>query len=624
VRRGVLAWLPVLVCVGLLVNGVRLRGRLRRLETVPASGRPVDPGHEFLVAAGVRLTESGRRAASYHASRDRLDVLDLVPADLTVERALDLARMVDTRTYRTARCVPGRGAFQALLVRSEILDRAGITRRDGFDPVELVDITERLKLFAADSTDLAVLPGLRAARDDAAMRVRVQQRAYRFTRRYQVFPFVPQLATAIGVQVNRPWGLAAMALFWFQPFFVCAGRVPLSPRDLIRSPIVRILGGVLFVIDSVRAGRTQAARAAEAKAAGLPPDPVKHAARQRTAASRESYGRAVRAGLDRFLRPERDDCPWCGSTELAPRLDSPDMLLRKPGEFRLDGCLHCGHVFLNPELSPAGHEFYERDRHDGLRADLVERAQAMIARDRRRQAAAVQPFVVPRSWLDVGCRYGHFPNAAREVWPSTVFDGVDTFAGLADGRRRGWLDHAYHGRLPDVAEAVAGRYDVISMFGYLERSDDPSAELDAVAKALPPGGHVLCELVNAECHQARWLGRFWTGWAVPERIHFIPVDNLLAALVDRGLRPVLVRFAAGGGPGDLTGALQLAATAVAPRPMPWLRQAAGPVHLVSWAVVTAMISPLLAMTRVLDRLARRYVHGPALAGTCLVIARKEV
>jgi len=622
--RSVLGVLPILVCVGLMVNGVRLRGRLRRLETLPASGRPVDPDHEFLVAAGVELTEPGRRAASYHASRDKLDVLDLVPADLTVERALDVARMVDTRTYRADRCVPGRGAFQALLVRSEILDAAGIERREGFDPVELVDITERLKLFAAGSTDLAVLPGLRAARDDAAMRVRVQQRCYRFTRRFQVFPFIPQVCTAIGVHVNRPWGLAATALFWCQPFFVCAGRVPLSPRDLIRSPIVRLLGGVLFVVHSVRAGRAQAVRAAEAKAAGLPADPVKHAARQRRAASRATYGRDVRAGLDRFLGEERDDCPWCGSTDLSVRLDSPDMFLRKPGRFRLEGCAHCGHVFLNPPLSRVGHEFYDRDRYDGLRADVGERVLAVIARDRRGQAAAVRPFAVPRSWLDVGCRYGHFPNAAREVWPATVFDGVDVAAVVQEGVSRGWLDRGWRGRLPDLAESVAGHYDVISKFGYLERCDDPSAELDAVTKALPAGGHLVCEVANAECHQARWLGRFWSGWAVPERSHFIPVENLLAALVDRGLRPVLVRYAAPRGPGDLTIGLLFVVAAIAPRPMPWLRQAAGPVQSVAWAVMMAVVSPLLALARLLDRLARRRVHRPAFAGTCFIIARREV
>ncbi|MCK9877624.1 class I SAM-dependent methyltransferase [Frankia sp. Ag45/Mut15] len=621
---GLLAWLAPAVCVGLIINAVRLRGRLRRLETVPASGRPVDPRHEFLIAAGVEMTDGARRAASYHASRDHLDVLDLVPTDLTVERALDVARMVDTRTYRTDRCVPGRGAFQALLVRSEILDRAGISPREDFDPVELVDITERVKLFASDSTDLAVLPGLRAARDDAAMRVRVQQRAYRFTRRYQLFPFVPQVATGIGLHYNQAWGITALALFWFQPFVVCAGRVPLAPRDLIRSPLVRILGGVLFVIDSVRAGRTQSARAAAAKAAGLPADPVKHAARVRRAASRDAYHREVQEGLDRFLRRARDDCPWCGSTELAVRLVAPDMLLRKPGEFTLDRCEHCGHMFLNPALNAEGQEFYERDRYDGLRADLGERVLAVIARDRRDQVAAVRPFGLPRTWLDVGSRFGHLPNAARERWPATVFDGADSSACLDEGLRRGWVDHAYHGRLSDIADSVAGQYDVISMFGYLEGSEDPSAELDAVTKALPAGGLLLCELANAESVQARLLGRFWSGWAIPERAHFIPVDNLLAALTDRGLRPVLVRFAAPCGPGDLTLALRFAVNAIAPQPMPWLRRAAGPVATVAWALMMAIVSPLLTLARVADRLCRRFVHAPRYSSTCLIIARREL
>ncbi len=232
--------------------------------------------------------------------------------------------------------------------------------------------------------------------------------------------------------------------------------------------------------------------------------------------------------------------------------------------------------------------------------------------------------MVPRTWLDVGARYGHFANAAREVWPRTVFDGLDTFPGLAKGLARGWVDHAHYGRFPDVVDSLAGRYDVISMFDYLERRDDPSAELDAVAKALPPGGHVVCELANADCRQARWLGRFWPGWAVPGRAHFIPVENLIAALEDRGLRPVTVRFAAARRPGGLTGALLLAVAMIAPRPMPWLPQQAGPAGAAGRVLVMLVASPLLGLARLLDRLAGWYAHDARYAGTYLMIARKEL
>ncbi|MBL7499630.1 class I SAM-dependent methyltransferase [Frankia sp. CNm7] len=570
--RFLLSWAPILVVVGLLLNGVRLRGRLRRLDTLPASGRPVDPDHVFVCAAGVQLTEAAKRAASYHAHRERLDVLDLVPADLTIERALDVARMVDTRTYRSDRLAPGRGAFQALLVRAEVARLAGVEVRDDYTPVELVEITERLKRHAPASTDLAVLAGVRAARDDGAMRVRVQRRSWTAVKPLNtIFPTIRDAATVVGVHYNRPWGLAATALFWCQPFFVCAGRVPVAPRDLIRSPIVRITAGVEFAISSVRAWRQNQRAAAEAKAKGLPADPAKEQTKAAAVARRERYLRAFAGGAEQFLAPPRPDCPWCGSFELAVRLRSPDLELRKPGWFQLDECLVCGHLFQNPRLTPAGRVLYERDRVDGINAARAEAAVFARAAHLRAQAELVRPFVLPRYWLDVGAGVGSFCNVARAVWPRTVFDGVGPAESIGEARRRGWVDRAYPVHFADIAEAVTGQYDVISMFGYLERSRDPSEDLDAVAKALGPGGYLVAELPNPEGLGARRLGRFWPGWGVPGVRQLIPVDNLVAALGDRGLRTVLLQFGEAHQPGDLIAAVGQVTQALAPSPkLPWL------------------------------------------------------
>jgi SAM-dependent methyltransferase len=620
----VLEWLPIAVCVGLLLNGIRLRGRLRRLDTVPASGRPPADTHEFLVAGGVRLTAAARRAASNHASRERLDVLDLIPADLTVERALDVARMVDTRTYRGDRSALGRGAFQALLVRSEVLRRAGIRAGDGFDPVDLVDITERLKLYAPATTDLAVLPGLRAARDDGAKRVRVQKRAYRFAPQNLVFPTVRDIALAIGWNVNRPWGIAALVLFWFQPFFVCAGRVPMQPRDLIRSPVVRITAGIEFAVSSIRAGRRRARTAAEAKAAGLPPDPVKAAAEEAAAERRERYQAEIRAGVDRFLEPERADCPWCGSYRLAVRLTSADLLLRKPGRFRLDECGNCGHIFANPRPTPGGLDFYYRDCYDGVNADQAEAVFAAMMPGNRARAELIRPFTAPRAWLDVGTGYGHFCNAARDIWPQTAFDGLDMTDGIDEARRRGWVDHGYRGSFPDLVDQVAGRYDVISMFHYLEHTRDPSAELDAAVKALPSGGHLFIELPNAHGPSARIFGRFWIGWFVPQHQHLIPAENLLAALEDRGMRIVLVQFGRAHQAGDAITATHLLMQLLQPKPsLPWLPYRATPGRRLLRILTVAAALPLALFAGVWDFVTRPYFHGRQRANAYRIIARRE-
>ncbi|MCK9898763.1 methyltransferase type 12 [Parafrankia colletiae] len=611
-------WLlvPVLVCLGLVANGIRLRGRLRRLDTVVASGRPVDPAHLFLVAEGVRLPEAARRAASNHARRERLLVLDLVPADLTVERALDVARMVDTRTYRADRSAPGRGAFQAILVHRDLLERAGITHLDGFSPVELVDIATQLKRYAPTATDLAVVPGLRAARDDAAMRVRVQQRAYACTPASLYMPFTPHIATAIGSQVSQQLAYVATALFWFQPFFVCAGRVPLAPRDLIRSPIVRILGIFLLVVHSVRAGR-------EARAAGIPADPHKAARRQRRDETAAWY-RARARHVGRLREVTSSECPWCGSRELRSRLRSPDLAMGKPGSFQLDTCGRCGHTFLNPAITPDGQDYYERDWRDGFAAEAAEHARAREAAADRARAELLRPYATPRAWLDVGTGFGHFCNVARHHWPATAFGGLDITDSVDEARARGWVDAAYQGELVQVADRLAGRYDVISMFGYLERARYPSEELDGAVKALAPGGHLLIELPNPSCPAARRLGRYWPGWDVPRRLHFIPVDNLLAALEDRGLRPIVVELGAAQRPGDLTGALGLLIQQLAPKSEPWLdTHRAGPGRrLLRVPLLLASIAPLV-LAAVVDSLSRAWLARGSRSNTYRVLARKE-
>ncbi len=620
-------WMPILMCAGIVVNGIRLRGRLRRLDMLPASGRPVDPRHEFLVARDVRVTGAARRAASNHASRERLEVLDLIPADLTVERALDVARMVDTRTYRTDRLAVGRGAFQAILVDAELLRRTGIHQRDGFDPVELVAVTERLKRHATTTTSLAVVPGITAARDDPAGRVRVQKRAYRGRPVKLLAPTVRDVMMMCGGFVNLRWALMATVLFWLQPFFVCAGRVPLQPRDLARSPIVRILAGIDLVISSSRTRRREAVWNKALKSAGLPVDARKEDARIAAVARRDSYRDRLRAGTDALLEPDRDTCPWCGSPELSTRLRSGDLLLRKPGRFRLDRCDDCRHMFCNPRLTELGVEFYTRDDCDGLYLGLPGGFfgyPASRARAYRERAEMVRPFAVPRAWLDVGTGSGRFCDVARDIWTGTIFDGLDNPRRITEAWRRRWVDNGFAGRFVDFAGELGGRYDVISMFHYLEGVRDPYPELDAAAKVLVSGGHLLLETVNVGSLGARLLGRLWAGWSVPRHLHLPTVDNLTNALAERGLRPVVVQFGRAHQPGDLTAAVFFLVQRLAPDPtFPWL-----PAEPDAWrrarrrcALVGA--APFLVVAAVVDFILRPVFRGGRRANMLRIVARKE-
>jgi hypothetical protein len=78
--------------------------------------------------------------------------------------------------------------------------------------------------------------------------------------------------------------------------------------------------------------------------------------------SRRPYYQAELAnGVGRFFEPRRDTCPWCGSLDLSIRLQTTDLIQRKPGRFTLEQCGACQHIFQNPRLTRAGLDFYYRD-----------------------------------------------------------------------------------------------------------------------------------------------------------------------------------------------------------------------------------------------------------------------
>lgn len=617
--------LPFLVGGGIVLNGVRLRGRLRRLDTVPPSGRPADPEHELLTAEGVTVSAAAHRAASNYATREGLEVLDLIPAGFTIERTIDIARMVDTRTYRADRMARGRGAFQALLVHRSVLDRAGITRRDGFDRLELVEITARLKRYAPVTTDLAVVEGVRPAADDAARRLKVQRAAYKWEPYRAYGPNVRDTLNFVGVVATFPWGLATSFLYWMQPFLVCAGRVPIQPRDLYRSPVNRILTGIDFMIGSTRERKKAAAAAKANRAAGRPAKPEKARKKAEAERHRARYQAEIRAGVENYLEAPRDTCPWCGSSRLSVRLDNaPDALMRKPGRFRFDHCDECDHIFQNPRLSIPGLEFYYRDVYDGMNAAMAEEILAGAVPAHRERARMMRPYGSPRAWLDVGGGHGHFCNVARDVWPNTIFDALDSSAGVEEAVRRRWADHGYRGMFPELGDDIAGRYDVISMFHYLEHTREPHHELDTAAKALSAGGHLFIEVPNAHSPTPKIFRSYWIGWFTPQHQHFIPVDNLVAALRERGLTPVRVQFGKAHQGGGLSTAVFFTVTKIAQIPsFPWLPHPPSAWRWIRYGAVVTAALPFWVVAMIVDALSQPYFRSGQRATAYRVIARKD-
>ncbi|WP_308222450.1 class I SAM-dependent methyltransferase [Frankia sp. AgB32] len=670
-------WLPVIVGIGIGVNTARLRGRLHALEVIdlqgddvradagadglgaadPSAGSPTSAGspagthYALLTAPGIRLSAEQRRAATAHARRRELDVLDLVPARLPAGRVLDLARMVDPTTYRTSRLARGRSAGFALLVDQDLLVRAGVATADQprfHARSEITDLTESEmvaavqlgKRHAAASTDLAVLPGLVGPdTDHGAGRLALQRAAYAWEPLQRVLPALRDGAVLGGAAGNPAGAAAAFALSWLQPAVVGGRRVRVAPGAFACSPITRRSVAAARVrhawatsrelathrgsgdanqpVDSTPAvPGGQAAPRRDPLVVSVRPDPAA------VARARPGYRAELAAGLDRFFEPAQTTCPWCGGPNISPRMRGREVAQGKPGVFRVDRCADCGHSFQNPRLSPGGLDFYYRDFYDGLGAAGME--EVFGHSDEPYLARARQPIPTPRNWLDVGGGHGHFCNSARVVWPTTRFDALDMGAGIEEAARRGWVDHAHRGSFPDLAGEVKGRYDVISMFHYLEHTRDPRAELDVAATVLEPGGHLLIEVPNPDSAATRWYGSLWPGWLIPQHQHLIPAANLVQALTERGFEVLAPAFGEVHQKGDPVIATYGLLQRLAPSPaLPWREVDHPGRERAKRVLAIAALAPVFAAGLVVDELSRPYLTSGTRSNAYRILARRR-
>lgn len=596
-----LSWGWAVVALFLVVDALRVRGRVNAIPVLAASDEEVSPEHRFLVAPGVTLDEATRRAASAHARAASLGVLDLFPQDMRTLPAWGLLQFLDPVKYRKDTLGKGISAGHAALVTADVLQRAEVTSTEPADEVAFVRAVGRLKWYASAATDVAFAPRLRAIPTKRRLAVLRERHGSGADFVLAGVPIILAILAVAAITGGWP-GIAVAATFHLQPLVAFAGG-RLRARDVILASIFR---SPLDLVSWIRLLLEDAPSV----------DPREVDAR------RPDYASLLRGGTAPFFEPRRDTCPICGWNRLQVALRTGDLLQGKPGRFTLERCDACHHLFQNPRLSLLGLEFYYKDFYDGLGGDEIEAIFGASLAQYHQRAALVEAHTKPAKWLDVGGGHGHFCRIAKDRMPGARFDALDLSDSIEDAERRGWVDQGYRGLFPEMAEGLRGKYDVVSMSHYLEHTREPEAEIEAAAKVLPEGGYLMIELPDPDCRLKSLFRRLWLPYFQPQHQHLLSVANLEKLLVAHGFTPVTWHRGEAHQRIDFFAAVFLFVHWIAPKAdVPWRPRSAA--KRLFRTASFALVMPWLMLSPLLDHLLAPLFARPGWSNTYRVLAQRS-
>jgi len=588
--RAVARWVLGILAVVHVVEALELRRRRARLAALPApTGAPGEP-LDVVAATGSGMVAGTLAAVGAEMATSGAEVVDLVPADLPPVRLLRLLRRLEPPRLGTDPYYTPGGAHETVVLHPSV------TRRIGWDldaladePLDRGDMVRRTlhaQRHAPTASAIRIAPGVSAAPSTPEQRWRELEELLAPAWPYGAlapvfvgFETVHLAAMTAGFLV-APWAaLAALATWSAQPALVLGTQGDDGTSAPVTASLLRLPQAWLENLGTCLAG-ARATRAREAQRAETPVPEV--------------------PDEDVLFEPRRKTCAWCDSPDLVGRLDITDLLQSKAGEFHLDECTACGHIFQNPALTIAGLDHYYEDAYDGIGEELAETSFAALGPIYRSRVETMARFTEPRAWLDVGTGHAHFCLAARERWPDMVIDGLDMSDTVEEAQRRGRIDTAYLGQFPDLADGLPRSYDVVSMHHYIEHTREPRRELAAAAKVVEPGGYLMIEMPDPASPWSQRLGRFWWQWGQPQHQHFVACEQMVAAVTDVGFDVLSVERGPATMGGDLYNSIGLMLQTVVRSPhLPWLPKVSAGYRARRLALYTAAI-PGLLVTKVAD------------------------
>lgn len=235
-------------------------------------------------------------------------------------------------------------------------------------------------------------------------------------------------------------------------------------------------------------------------------------------------------------------CYGCGDTASRFFVDAEDDLTGKPGIFHFVRCEACGLAYQNPRI-PIERivQYYDdeyiahRKKTDwGVLTRAYERALDRLDAAKERIVTRAVSLTSASDVLDVGCAVGTFLQRLRRKYGARVA-GID-FKDLSAHPSLEGVE--FHRGLFYEAPLDDNRFDLVTMWHFLEHDYDPVRSLRTAARVLKLGGWLVVEVPRLDSVTFRLFGSRWPGLQAPQHTVLFDRRHLVDFVEDAGFELV--------------------------------------------------------------------------------------
>jgi SAM-dependent methyltransferase len=235
-------------------------------------------------------------------------------------------------------------------------------------------------------------------------------------------------------------------------------------------------------------------------------------------------------------------CPVCTSELYEHLLEGQDNLLHLPGKFSLVRCKICCLTYINPQPTQKTlSRYYESEypgntshnlkviaRGKGLKKLVLSKIYFSLRKKVINHINRLHPLDHSKTTLlDVGCGNGGFLYVVHTL-TGVKGDGLEMDSNASEFARKELGFKIYNSTTKK--QRIRKKYDIITMFQYLEHDLEPNLTLQKVRKLINEDGLLIIEVPNINSLSFKLFGSKWFNLDIPRHVyHYSPktLTNLL-------------------------------------------------------------------------------------------------